>query len=391
MKIVIATPILYDSTSPFNHLFKDIIVGFLEDGNQIVRFVAIDDINDDKFKYGISNKNLSYKLYKRKRSNHNNVICRYIRDNFTDLREAIGILREKNVDVLFEDVCYASIWPVLAAKIKGVKVVAMIQDVWPENAVQCGLISENSFIYKFFENIQRVIYKKADKIICISDDMKNFIKSKKVPESKIDVIYNWGYDDNIINISWKKNEFVKKYQLSSKYFYAIYAGNIGKMQNVEIIVKAAEKLQHDENIKFLIIGEGVKKEEIKKMILEKKLRNIEMLPFQPSNLAIHIYSAAGVNIIPLVKGGTKTALPSKTGVVLSCGKPVITCVDSNSEYARMIREKANGFSVDPDDAEMLAKKIQDLTYNHSGDYSYKCFKELFTREKNIKKYKEGIK
>ncbi|MDY4168624.1 MAG: hypothetical protein SOY20_01675 [[Ruminococcus] gnavus] len=125
MKIVIATPILYSSTSPFNHLFKDIIGGFLDDGNQIIRLVAVENKTDSEFKYGFENSNIQYKLYKRKSSNHGNVFSRFLRDTFTNIREAIGILKLKNVDILFEDVSYSSFWSVVAAKVKGIKVVAI--------------------------------------------------------------------------------------------------------------------------------------------------------------------------------------------------------------------------------------------------------------------------
>ena len=108
MRIVIATPILYSPTSPFNHLFKDIIGGFLEAGNQVVRLVAVENENETEYKYGYEGKNIEYKLYKRKSSDHGNIISRYVRDTITNIRDAIGILKLKNVDVLFEDVSYSS-------------------------------------------------------------------------------------------------------------------------------------------------------------------------------------------------------------------------------------------------------------------------------------------
>ena len=151
MRIVIATPILYNPKSPFNHLFKDIIGGFLDDGNQIIRLFAVENENDTEYKYGYEEKNIEYRLFKRKNSNHGNIVSRYIRDTLTNIREAIGILKLKNVDVLFEDVSYSSFWAVKAAKIKGIKVVAMLQDVWPDNAVQSHLITEGSILYKYFE------------------------------------------------------------------------------------------------------------------------------------------------------------------------------------------------------------------------------------------------
>lgn len=388
MRIVIATPILYNPTSPFNHLFKDIIGGFLEDGNQVIRLVAVENENETEYKYGYEEKNIEYKLYKRKSSDHGNIISRYVRDTLTNIREAIGILKLKNVDVLFEDVSYSSFWAIKAAKMKGIKVVAMLQDVWPDNAVQSHLISEGSFLYKYFEMWQKSVYKNADKLICISDDMKDFIVSKGVDAYKIEVIYNWGYSDDVVDIPWEENEFVKKCNLSRDKFYAIYAGNIGKMQNVEIVVNAAKELQDREGIQFLIIGDGARREAISEMAVG--LKNVTMLPMQPSELATHIYSAAGVNIIPLVAGGIKTAMPSKTGVVLSCGQPVVFCFDASERFKGTVVENGAGIVVDPEKPAELASKIADFADMKKKEKKYGLFMSTFRRHVNIEKYKESI-
>lgn len=387
MRIVIATPILYNPKSPFNHLFKDIIGGFLDDGNQIIRLVAVENENDTEYKYGYEGKNIEYRLFKRKNSNHGNIVSRYIRDTLTNIREAIGILKLKNVDVLFEDVSYSSFWAVKAAKIKGIKVVAMLQDVWPDNAVQSHLITEGSILYKYFELWQKFVYNKADKIICISDNIKEFIVSKGVRADKIEVIYNWGYSDDIVDIPWEENEFVKKYRLDKNKFYVIYAGNIGRMQNVEIIVNAAKKLQDRENIEFLIIGDGARKQEIEEMATG--LNNITMLPMQPSEIATHIYSAAGVNIIPLVAGGTRTAMPSKTGIVLSCGQPVIFCFDATDGFVQTVIENGAGMVVHPENYKALASAICKIAEKNNKK-DYRLFFSIFQRKSNIEKYKAVI-
>ena len=388
MRIVIATPILYSPTSPFNHLFKDIIGGFIEAGNQVVRLVAVENENETEYKYGYEGNNIEYRLYKRKSSDHGNIISRYVRDTLTNIREAIGILKLKDVDVLFEDVSYSSFWAVKAAKMKGIKVVAMLQDVWPDNAVQSHLISEGSFLYKYFEMWQKSVYKNADKLICISDDMKDFIVSKGVDTDKIEVIYNWGYSDDVVDIPWEENEFVKKYNLSRDKFYAIYAGNIGKMQNVEIVVNAAKELQDREDIQFLIIGDGARREAIEEMA--SGLKNVTMLPIQPRELATHIYSAAGVNIIPLVAGGTKTAMPSKTGVVLSCGQPVVFCFDASERFVNTVKESRAGMVVYPTDYKALANAICNLKGSQKGK-EYQFFLSTFQRISNIEKYKEMVR
>ena len=390
MRIAILTPVLYNAISPFNHIFKDIIGGFLEKENEVIRFVAVESEEETEYKYGYEGNHIRYELFKRKNSNHGNIISRYLRDSLTNIREARALKKLEGVDVLFEDVSYSSFWAVRAAKKKGIKVIAMLQDVWPDNAVQSHLISGGSILYKYFEMWPMYVYRHADRIICISDDMKAFIVSKGIEADKIDIIYNWGYTDDGINIAWEDNVFVKKYNLDSNKFYAVYAGNIGKMQNVEIVVNAAKELQDRKDIHFLIIGEGAGKETIEEMA--KNMENITVLPMQPSEIAAHIYSAAGVNIIPMVPGGTKTALPSKTGVILSCGKPAVFTFGSESQFGNYLERYGAGMSVSADSSEELKNAI--LRYKNQAydkiEGSYELYRYLFKRSENIKKYTEAV-
>lgn len=385
MKIVIATPILYESVSPFNHLFRDIIVGFIEAGHEVVRIVACESENDDGYKMGVESAAITYIPIIRKKADHSNIIFRYLLDTWTSLKMA-NVIKKIKADILFEDVCYSSYWTVKAAKKKNMKIIAMLQDIWPDNAVHSNIIRQDSILYKYFEIWQRSVYRNANNIVCISDDMKALIESKGISGDRIKVIYNWGYSDETVDISWEKNRFVKKYNLSKDYFYAVYAGNIGRMQNVELILEAAYKLKRVDKIKFLIIGEGVRRDAIEKMGIEKGLTNITFMPLQPSELATSIYSAAGVNLIPLVPGGVRTALPSKTGICLSCGQPIIFAFGKDCRFAEIVKAYGAGVCVSAEDENELAEAIYNMSLKKGTDKKYSLFQDKFVKRDNVKSY-----
>ena len=389
MKIVIATPILYDATSPYNHLFRDMLEGWIEAGHQIVRIAAVEHAGDTAYQMGIDSPAVTYLPVVRKRRGKANIIVRYLTDTLTNIRMA-RMLKRVDADVLFEDVSYSSFWSVRAAKKCGMKVVSMLQDIWPDNAVQSGLMAEGSLMYRYFEWWQLQAYRLSDKFITISDDMKALLVNKGVKPDRVRVIYNWGYGDEKVTIPFEENEFAKANALSPDVFYAVYAGNIGRMQNVELVVKAAEKLQAREDIRLLIIGDGVNRDTIAEMAAA--LPNVTMLPLQPSELATSIYRAAGVNLIPLVDGGVKTALPSKTGVCLSCGKPVIFCFGENCAFADTVRRYHAGDCVSATDPQKLADAIAVLADNRTDvcEGAYALFQDLFSREANIQQYVEEL-
>lgn len=386
MKIAIATPTLYESVSPYNHLFSDILEGFLSAGYSVVRYAACRSESDTDFTYGLDA--VEHHRCVRKESGRGNIISRYLRDSFTAFSEARGV-RKSDADVLFEDVSYCSHFFVRAAARRGMKIVAMVQDVWPDNAVQTGLIRKGGLLYRFFESVQRYVYRKADRIVCISDDIRAFLIEKGIPAEKIEVIYNWGYGDAPVSIPWEENRFVQKYGLSKDRFYAVYAGNIGRMQNVGLVAEAAALLQADEKIRFLIVGDGVKRDEISAAV--KDMPNVTMLPMQPQSLAEHVYSAAGVNLIPLQPGGAKTAMPSKTAVILSCGRPTVFCFGADASFTGRLGQYPGCESVDPGDAQALADAIRAMKNAPKTDGPAALFVELFTRSKNIARYADAVR
>ena len=152
VKIVIATPILFDKTSPFNHLFRGILEGLVAKGHALTRLVAVENQQDSGYDLGMGEQGISYIPITRKRAAHSNIVSRYLMDSWTNWKIARKI-RKLDGDVLFEDVSYCSWLTVQAAKKRGMEVVAMLQDVWPDNAVQvafcakdlCCIVSLSSF------------------------------------------------------------------------------------------------------------------------------------------------------------------------------------------------------------------------------------------------------
>ena len=89
--------------------------------------------------------------------------------------------------------------------------------------------------------------------------------------------------------------------------------------------------------------------------MTKGIDNITLLPMQPSRYAESIYAQADVNIIPLMPGGIKTALPSKTATVLRTNRPVVFCIDRNSLFSKKFSQAEGVYFSDcrlPDTLEM---------------------------------------
>lgn len=194
-----------------------------------------------------------------------------------------------------------------------------VQDIFPENAAYIG--SVKGIVYKILSAEQRYAYRHADQIITISEDMKELLIEIGADSQKTDVVYNWSYTDNLYRYEDVYNEKIEKY-LSTGKFNVVYAGNIGAMQNVDVVVETAKLMQDEEDVHFHIFGDGMYKERLQHEA--EGLSNISFWPMQPSELAPSIYAMADVNVIPLAPNIYRTALPSKTATCIACQKPMIT-------------------------------------------------------------------
>lgn len=122
-----------------------------------------------------------------------------------------------------------------------------------------GSIRKDGITFKILAAIQRYGYKHADHIITISEDMKDTLVKDGTPIEKIETIYNWSYQDDLYtNVDLTS----VAHMFDGNYFNVVYAGNIGVMQNVDILIEAAKLMKDDKQVWFHIIGNGVHKEKL---------------------------------------------------------------------------------------------------------------------------------
>lgn len=398
MKVFFLKVGIYKDNSPFNHLLRDIYEEMRANRIQVYRVISVNKGQMAKDVIPVENDTpgFSYDMMTIPKTNNKNFILRYIRSLIVIFLACRKGLKNKDINTLFVISPQTAIIPVMFSVVKRKKLVLLLQDIWPNNASEIGAIRNNGFFDRIFTGIQRYVYKKADAIITISEDMKRTIVNAGGASEKIFVAHNWSYLDELVRIKWSDNEFVKAYNLEKDVFRVVYAGNIGAMQNVEMIIHAAVILHERSDIRFAIIGEGINKKKITEMVREQGLRNIDFYPYQTNDMATHIYAMADVNIIPLRKGAIYTALPSKTAVCLACGKPIIACIDKESSFAKTLHEYGAAEVVTPDDAEELAQAIvrikkDDDSQIRMGSEAVKCFEDYFRKAGNVSVYSKVIK
>ncbi|MBE7039482.1 MAG: glycosyltransferase family 4 protein [Ruminococcaceae bacterium] len=242
-------------------------------------------------------------------------------------------------------------------KVKKYKTVYSLQDIFPDSLVNAKMTKKGSVLWKIGRFVENITYKSADRIIVISEDFKRNIMEKGVSEDKIDVVYNWVNEQKVVNIDREDNKLFDKYNLERDKFYICYSGNIGLSQNMEMLTDVAKELEKNEDIRFVIIGEGAFKESLLSIIEEKQVKNITVLPFQDYEDISHVFSLGDAGLIISKKGIGSNSVPSKTWSIMSASRPVIASFDKGSEFDSIITENNCGICVEADDKEALIKAV----------------------------------
>lgn len=379
MRICVLSSGSFEKNYASYHLMRDLISYFLEDGNA-VSLIQKSYTGECVLPAGLQEqKQLVVHSVLCRQAEKSNIIGRMLADIQYYLRTVKFIKQEKQCDVFFLQSNNCPYVPIFLIRLfTGKPVVYNVQDIFPQNAAISGLVSEKSFVYRVLRWLQRWALKRADGIVTISQDMKNTLVTAGAQEAKITVAYNWENEERGSQI--EKEEDGK--------FHVVYAGNIGMVQNVELIVEAARLLQDEAHIQFDIYGSGARK----KLCQEKAegLKNIRFYEPVAAEQAYSLYQNADVNLVPLAKGIIYTALPSKTAACLRCGKPVIFCIDADSEFAKMLRE--NGIPVtSPTDAGDLAEEIQNRANKPGYGKNGKELTKLFSPETALHIYGETVR
>jgi len=407
MRILRTPSYCYPEIVASTHLEQDRYEAFSDAGFEIVIYTPIPTRGIDGETYGKYKKIKYEELYNQKvkinrfsmfREGHN-LIFRALRYLLVNLVQYSKSVKTNDIDVVYggstpptQGVLCGMIKKKLSKRYKkNVPYVYNLQDVFPDSLVTTGLTKKGSLIWRIGRKIENYTYKSADKIIVISESMKQNILGKGVPEDKIVVVSNWIDTEATKPVAKEDNRLFEEFNILRDKFIVLYAGNFGKAQGADVVLETAEKLKDRENIQFVIFGGGAEFEKAKEKAVS--LDNVTINPLLPQERVAEVYSLGDVALITCKKGVGSSGMPSKTWSIMACNTPIIAAFDTDSELAEVI-EKANaGITVEPENADRLVRAILEMadgrTSKFTGGREYTI--ENASKEKCTAKYVETIK
>jgi len=235
-----------------------------------------------------------------------------------------------------------------------------LRDIWPESIKAVGSMSDG-FLYQSLEMLELFLYRKATRIIALTQSFKEELISRGIGAQKIDVVTN-GVDLSLFKPRNKNDGLLKNLGMENR-FIAGYIGTIGMAHGLETLLEAAEILQRTsgaENIHILILGDGAKKDSLKKMAFLKRLHNITFVDTVPKSEVGEYWSLLDISIIHLKKDPLfEKVIPSKLFECMGMGIPVLHGV--LGESAEIVNRLHVGKTVAPENPQILANELLALS------------------------------
>jgi colanic acid biosynthesis glycosyl transferase WcaI len=238
----------------------------------------------------------------------------------------------------------------------GARLVVNIQDIYPDIAVALGMLRNRPAI-RFFQRMERWIYRAADRVVVISEGFRQNLLGKGVRAEKVVVVPNWA-DPETIQPSTRENAFRRDHSRPGE-FVVLYSGGLSHNSHLEPVLEAAQRLL-DEPYRFLIVGEGIHKEHLMRRANELGLRNVTFLPFQPLDRYAEALAAADATVVTLHPAATFASVPSKVYKQMAAARPIVAIADRRSEVSRLVEESGCGLAVPPHDVTALTQALRRL-------------------------------
>ncbi len=239
---------------------------------------------------------------------------------------------------------------------KSAKLVMNISDLWPESAVQLGMIGPGAAL-SMLECFERHLYRRSALVLCQTEGIVEGVKKRHQHAETF--LFPNGVAIEQFAPQPSEPEFRRNFGIPENAFLVGYAGNFGRSQALRQVLEAAELLKEKSNLFFALFGDGPEKDDLARTVEEKKLSNVRLCQSQARHRMSSVLSQFDVALVPLKNIALfKGARPSKMFELMACEVPFIFC--GEGEGADIAEKSGCAIKVPPENPRRLAESILEL-------------------------------
>lgn len=281
----------------------------------------------------------------------------------------------------------------------GAKTYLLLKDIFPQNAVDLGMIKTTGIkglLYRYFRNKEKKLYAISDRIGCMSQANVDYVL-KNNPEINPDIVEICPNSIEIQDMRLDEHEKLvmrHKYDLPTDKKVFVYGGNLGKPQGISFIIECLRAEKDNKKAFFLIVGDGTEFGKIEAFVNEEKPTNVKLMKSLPKEDYDRMVAACDIGMIFLDHRFTIPNFPSRLLSYMQAKLPVLACTDPNTDIGKVIVEGGFGWWCESDTPAHFTETVNmilNADISEMGENSFRYLEENYTVRKSYETIIKGIK
>lgn len=271
--------------------------------------------------------------------------------------EALRRLRRGDVAIVVTNPPLLPFAVYAAAKLRGVPVTLVVHDVYPEAAILAGILEPAGALARIWRAANNWLFRRMDRIVVLGRDTYRLL-AERLPDgpARLRIIGNWADADDVHPQDTAGNSLLRRLGLESRFVLG-YAGNMGRVHDIELLLKAAERLRAAApDVHLLFVGSGAKDDQVRAVAAQPG-SNVTLVGAMDRDEQPVFLNACHVSIMALAPGMSGVGVPSRLYNALAAGRPFVAAVDADSEPSLVLREEDVGVQVTPGDADAFVDAV----------------------------------
>ncbi len=256
--------------------------------------------------------------------------------------------------VVIEPTLFCAPAALLAARLCGARTWLHIQDLEVDAAFDLGLLPEG-VLRRFALGCEGALLRGFDRVSTLSEAMRERVIAKGIAPERAPLLPNWADVESIRPLSIP-SPLRAELNIAPETVVALYSGNLGEKQGLELLVEAARALKDDPSVVFVIGGAGSARERL--MAMAGDLINIRWIPLQPAERLNDLLNLADIHLLPQRADAADLVMPSKLTGMLASGRAVLATATPDTQVGRVVA--GCGVLVPPGDGAALATALATL-------------------------------
>lgn len=271
-----------------------------------------------------------------------------------------------------------SVLGALLQRLRGSRHFIWEMDVYPDIAVDLGVVSKGSLIDRAVGVLGDWARRRADGVIVLGEDMKARLVARAVPEEKLIVAENWA-----------DGELIRPLPIQQEGpLTVLYSGNFGLAHELETILGAIRALRNHPNFNFRFVGSGSRRQTLEQICRKEQIRNVEFLPYLVRSKLGESLSGGHLGLVTQIPATCGSVVPSKVYGILASGRPLLFIGPAESTPTLIIDRHQCGWRIAPGNVDGLVELLAELAerrdvIGRAGARARNTFEQFYDREQGV--------